>query len=641
MFRNDRKYVGGGVKKHKILTGRLEGNPKGFAFFIDEEGGEDLFIPAAALNSALHGDRVEVEPVVSARRGSGEAKVVRVLERGNPYIVGTYSDCARYGFVKPDNPRICKDIYIPVEYSLGAKDGQKVVCTVKEYPADRKPIGRVDEILGREGDPGVDVLGIIRAYGLKEQFPAQVMKEARSKPQSVSESDTKGRTDFRNETVITIDGDDSKDFDDAVGLKRDGSGFILGVHIADVAHYVIEGTPLDKEAFKRGTSVYLCDRVLPMLPEELSNGICSLNEGEDRLTLSVIMKIDNEGNIVSGKICEGVIRSKHRMTYKEAAAVVDGDAELCGRYADVKDMLADMYKLSRLLLLKRKKRGCIEFDLSESKIIIGDDGKVKDIVRYPVLKSNQMIEEFMLAANETVAEKYAVAKIPFVYRGHEVPSAEKLQTLVTFLSALGITFRGDTNNPKPADFAALLSGVDENLAAVVNRVTLRSMMKASYVPSNMGHFGLAAPYYCHFTSPIRRYPDLAVHRIIKDMMHGGNPKRFTDFASSVSKQGSEREKVAESAERDVDDLKKAEFMSDKIGEIYDGVISGVTEWGVFVELENSVEGLVRTADLPEGDYFYNRDLMRLDSGSRSYRIGDRIRIKVANVEGSKISFALA
>ena len=262
-------------------------------------------------------------------------------------------------------------------------------------------------------------------------------------------------------------------------------------------------------------------------------------------------------------------------------------------------------------------------------------------MRYPVLKSNQMIEEFMLAANETVAEKYAVAKIPFVYRGHEVPSAEKLQTLVTFLSALGITFRGDTNNPKPADFAALLSGVDENLAAVVNRVTLRSMMKASYVPSNMGHFGLAAPYYCHFTSPIRRYPDLAVHRIIKDMMHGGNPKRFTDFASSVSKQGSEREKVAESAERDVDDLKKAEFMSDKIGEIYDGVISGVTEWGVFVELENSVEGLVRTADLPEGDYFYNRDLMRLDSGSRSYRIGDRIRIKVANVEGSKISFALA
>ena len=405
-----------------------------------------------------------------------------------------------------------------------------------------------------------------------------------------------------------------------------------------MTHYVKAGTKLDDEASERATSVYLCDRVLPMLPVELSNGICSLNEGEDRLTLSVIMDIDNVGNIVTSEVCEGVIRSRHRMTYAQAAAVVDGDEAVREQFADVKDMLDEMYKLSQLLLLKRKKRGTIEFDLSESKIVMDENGKVVDVKRYPILKSNGMIEEFMLAANESVAEKFCKMKVPFVYRGHETPSAEKLQTLVNFLSALGITFRGDMNRPKPADFAALLSGVDDSVKAVVNRVTLRSMMKASYVPDNIGHFGLAAEFYCHFTSPIRRYPDLAIHRIIKDILHGGNPKKYTNFVSDVSKHSSEREKLAESAERDVDDLKKAEFMSGKIGEKYDGVISGVTEWGVFVELENSVEGLVRTANLPDGDYVYNRDLMRLDSSENSYRIGDKMRIVVEGVDGSRINF---
>lgn len=628
----------GKIGKEKTLTGTLDGNPKGFAFFVSDLGGDDLFIPASRLNGAMHGDRVEVRLVPSNRRGSGEAEVVSVLSRGFTTVVGKYESSLKFGFVRPDNARISKDIYIPTERSMGAKSGQKVVCEIKDYPAGRSPIGAVCEILGYPDDKDVDVLSIIRSYGLRSQFPADVMKEAREKPQTVSEEEMRGRRDFRGDAVITIDGDDSKDFDDAVSLSKSGANYRLSVHIADVTHYVKAGTKLDDEASERATSVYLCDRVLPMLPVELSNGICSLNEGEDRLTLSVIMDIDNVGNIVTSEVCEGVIRSRHRMTYAQAAAVVDGDEAVREQFADVKDMLDEMYKLSQLLLLKRKKRGTIEFDLSESKIVMDENGKVVDVRRYPILKSNGMIEEFMLAANESVAEKFCKMKVPFVYRGHETPSAEKLQTLVNFLSALGITFRGDMNRPKPADFAALLSGVDDSVKAVVNRVTLRSMMKASYVPDNIGHFGLAAEFYCHFTSPIRRYPDLAIHRIIKDILHGGNPKKYTNFVSDVSKHSSEREKLAESAERDVDDLKKAEFMSGKIGEKYDGVISGVTEWGVFVELENSVEGLVRTANLPDGDYVYNRDLMRLDSSQNSYRIGDKMRIVVEGVDGSRINF---
>ena len=626
-------------RKSERLTGVLEGNPKGFAFFVSDDGGDDLFIPASALGGAMHGDRVEVV-VTSHNRGAGEAKVVSVLERGFTTVVGTYEQSRGFGFVTPDNPRISRDVYIPPEGSMGASSGQKVVCVIDEYPPYKKPIGHIEEVLGRPGDRGVDVLSIIRSYGLREEFPMSVLKEARAVRQKLEPKDYVLRRDFRADKVITIDGDDSKDFDDAVSVEKIIGGWRLYVHIADVADYVREGSKLDKEAYKRGTSVYLCDRVLPMLPNELSNGICSLNEGEDRLTLSVIMDVDNEGGVRTSEICEGVIRSCHRMTYRGVAEILDGNDELCKKYADVLPMIRDMEKLADLLAYRRKKRGVIEFDLFESKIVLDESGKAVDVMRYPIYKSNKMIEEFMLAANEAVAERFARIKAPFVFRTHERPSPEKLETLLSFLSAVGVTFKGDKAAPVPSDFATLLESVPANLKPVINRVTLRSMMKAAYEPENKGHFGLAAKYYCHFTSPIRRYPDLAIHRIIKDYLKSGEScfKKYAVFADEASRQGSAREKVAESAERDVDDLKKAEFMSAHIGEVYDGVISGVTEWGVFVELENSVEGLVRIGSLPDGNYVYNPDLLRLDSGSKSFALGDPLRIRVFEADGSKVTF---
>lgn len=641
--KNVKHIKSGGMKKKSAakLVGTIEGNTKGFAFLVRDDGGDDLFIPASALHGAMHGDRVEAV-ITSHNRGAGEAEVVAVTERGFSGLVGTYEASRSCGFVRPDNPRISRDIYIPVELSMGARTGQKVVCAIDEYPDGKNPVGRIEEIIGSVGEKGVDVLSVIRSYGLKEEFPASVMKEAREFGDRISEKDCEGRRDFRGDLVITIDGDDSKDFDDAVSLEKRKGGYRLYVHIADVAHYVQANSKLDREAFKRGTSVYLCDRVIPMLPEQLSNGICSLNEGEDRLTLSVVMDIDNEGNVTSGDICEGVIRSAHRMTYKKVADILSGDAALRAEYADVVPMLESMEKLADLLTYKRQKRGSIEFDLTESRIVLDENGKAVDVTRYPIYKSNKMIEEFMLAANETVAERFARMKAPFVFRTHEAPSQEKLQALLNFLSAVGVTFRGDVLKPVPADFANLLSSCGEKLSAVVNRVTLRSMMKAAYEPENKGHFGLAAKYYCHFTSPIRRYPDLAIHRIIKDWLKYGESglKKYAQFAVDASKRSSEREKLAESAERDVDDLKKAEFMSDKIGREYDGVISGVTEWGVFVELENSVEGLVRIGSLPDGNYVYNRDLLRLNSGTNSYCLGDKMRVRVASVDGSKITFRL-
>ncbi|MDE6399196.1 MAG: ribonuclease R [Clostridiales bacterium] len=625
------------------LTGKIDASSKGFGFLVRDDGGEDLFIPARDMGTALGGDRV-VCVCTGHNRGAGEARVVEIIERANESVVGTYTRGGGGGFVVADNTRLGSDIYVKNGRSGGAREGEKVVVKIVNYVAGRCPEGEVTEVLGYPDDAGVDILSVIRQNDLHDTFPRGVLDECNAIPDYVPAEKYAGRKDYRDECIITIDGDDSRDFDDAVTVRRtDDGGFRLGVHIADVAEYVRTGTKLNKEAYARGTSVYFPDRVLPMLPEKLSNGICSLNEGEDRLTLSVIMYIDNLGNIVRHKIREGIIRSRARMTYSNVAKILDGDQALRTRYAAIVPMLEDMKVLAALLRNKRTARGNIEFDIPECKVVLDENGRTVDVVKYAQLVSHKIIEEFMLACNETVAERFVKEKAPFVFRAHAVPPAEKVQAFIGFISALGLSYRGNVNEPQSVDFARFLASLDASVSGVVNRVALRSMSKATYEPKNIGHFGLAAPYYCHFTSPIRRYPDLMIHRIIKDFLHNGDKafKKYALAVDEISKHCSEREKLAESAERKVDDIKKAEFMQSKIGEEYDGIISGVTEWGIFVELPNTVEGLIRTENLPGEGYAFNADLFRLDSPLHTFKLGDALHIKVSGVSGDRVSFLLA
>lgn len=644
---NARKNGGGNrsIKPYKAedaLKGRIDGSGKGYGFFVPENGGDDLFIPPQDMNGALNSDIV-LAVFTGQKRGAGEARVVEILERGNKTVVGTFSkNPSGSGFVSPDNIRLGTDIHVSANNLNGAKNGNKVVVKLISYEVGKSPEGNILEVLGNEGDSDVNILSIIRSYNLYEEFPKSVIGEAKNVPDSVANDKINGRKDFRGEIIVTIDGDDSKDFDDAVTVTKSGSGYKLGVHIADVSEYVLVGTKLDKEAFKRGTSVYFVDRVFPMLPVQLSNGICSLNEGEDRLTLSVLMETDANGNVIKHKITEGVINSKARLTYSKVAKILDGDVELCAQYAEFVPMLRDMRELTEKLNKLRTARGNIEFNLPESQIELGENGKIKNISFKPRLISHKIIEEFMLAANETVAEHFESLKCPFVYRAHAEPPYEKVETLVGFLAALGIPFGGNMNAPVPKDFAKLLASVDENVAGIINRVTLRSMTKASYEPVNKGHFGLAAPYYCHFTSPIRRYPDLMIHRIIKDYLSNGEKafKKYENVVGDVSKQSSERERLAEQAERKVDDLFKAEFMADKVGNRYTGIISGVTEWNLYVELPNSVEGAVRVETLPGNGFIYNAQLMRLYNAQYQYKLGDEINIVVDRVDGDRVLFLL-
>ncbi len=624
------------------LVGTLSCTSKGYGFVIVKDREKEVFVAATEMNGAMHGDVVEIG-VISNIKGGGEGRVLNIVERADPRIVGTFTSCAGYGYVRPDDARIAWDIYIAQNATLKAQDGEKVVVEMFSRPADGRAEGKVIEILGMPSDKGVDILSVIRSYNLYETFPKGVQKEAAEAPSAVSADEKRGRKDFTDELIITIDGDDSRDFDDAVSLSVNGDLYTLGVHIADVSHYVKAGSKLDKEALKRGTSVYFPDRVLPMLPTELSNGICSLNEGVDRLTLSVIMDIDERGKVVKSVIKEGVIRSKHRMTYKNVAAVLDGDEKLCEKYADVVPMLKEMKVLSQILSNKRKRRGAIEFEIPESEIVLDENGVAIDVKKRQSLVSHKIIEEFMLAANETIAEYMFDRKAPFVYRAHEVPPPEKIEALEDFLSGLGIDFSRDEKAPKSSDFAALLEDLDERIAPVVNRVTLRSMTKASYEAVNKGHFGLAAAFYCHFTSPIRRYPDLAIHRIIKDFLKNGNKafSKYENIVADIAAQSSERERLSEKAERDVDDMKKAEFMRDKVGKKFKGIISGVTEWGFFVELDNSVEGLVRVEKLKGDNYVYNPRLMSLSNGASFYRIGDPVNVVLESVNESRINFDLS
>ena len=607
-----------------LVTGTVQGSGRGFGFLL-REGGPDLFLPPRALHGALHGDTV-LARVVGGERGD-EAAVYSVVRRGMRRVAGTYYRDGRGGVVEPDERRLGGEIR--VRGGVRAASGEKVLVRIDAWPDGRSPEGTVEEVLGRSGDLAAEEEAILRAHGLREEFPPAALREAEkaaAEPVSV-----RSRRDFRGECVITIDGDHSRDFDDAVTLTREGGVYRLGVHIADVSHYVKRGGEADKEAYARGTSVYFPDRVLPMLPECLSNGACSLNEGEDRYTLSCVMAVDGKGRVTDRTIVRGVIRSSARMTYGDVNAILAGDEALRKRYAPLVPMLEQMRDLAADLRGKRDARGGVDLDLPEAEISVqGDAIEVRARERGV---SERIIEEFMILANETVAEFVAGFELPFMYRVHEKPSEEKASAFLEYLKGMGVQARFRPENVRPRDYAAVLDSLEGSpLRAVVNGVMLRSMSKAKYSAENGGHFGLASACYCHFTSPIRRYPDLIVHRVLGCILDGEAERAQKSFASFVQNAAvacSECERRADEAERDVDELYKVWSMRGHVGERFEGVVSGVTSFGLFVELENTVEGRVRVESLPEDEYTYVEERALLQGKRRAYRLGERMEIVVA------------
>lgn len=642
------------IAEKKILTGVYSSTTHGFGFVTCEGDTEDYFISESNSRDAMHGDTVSIEIIKQAREGRRkEAKVIDVLVHAVNHLVGTFDKSKNgFGFVIPDNKKFSEDIFVPVEKSMGAVSGHKVVCELTSYGSrDKKPEGKIIEILGHVNDPGVDILSVIKEYDLPVDFPEVVMNRLKNVPDSVSEADMNMRRDLRDLCMVTIDSEESKDLDDAVSLEYDGQFYYLGVHIADVANYVQENSAIDREAKKRGTSVYLCDRVLPMLPHKLSNGICSLNEREERLALSCLMKIDPSGNIVDHEIVESVICTNARMTYTKVNAIIeDHDEAVCAEYEELVPMFLNMKTLADILRNKRKKRGSIDFDIPESKIIIDENGKVSDIKPYDRNSATKLIEDFMLAANETVAEHFYFMEVPFVYRVHETPESEKIKKLTTFISNFGYGLKAKGDEIHPKELQKLLQKVDGTKEeALISRLTLRSMQRAKYSTVCDGHFGLACQYYCHFTSPIRRYPDLQIHRIIKDSIHGRlNEDKINHYESildEVSKNSSSRERLADDAEREVDKLKKCQYMEGKIGQVFKGVISGITNWGIYVELDNTCEGLVHISKI-NGDYFYyNEGTYELvgEATGIKYVLGQEVDIIVNGVDmlSRTIDFLLA
>lgn len=625
----------------RLLTGTFIGNAKGFGFVEIEGREEDLYVPEAMVNNAFHLDRVQVELLPGKRGKRQEAVVRKVLEHGARQIVGTYEQSASFGFVIPDDGKIGTDIFVPKERSKGAVDGHKVVVELISYGDERhKPEGKIVEILGHINDPGVDILSIIRGYDLPEAFGEKVMNQAERIPDTVSEADRAGRTDLRDVQMVTIDGEDAKDLDDAVSLSKEGEWYHLGVHIADVSNYVQENSALDWEALERGTSVYLVDRVIPMLPHRLSNGICSLNQGVDRLALSCLMTIDTKGNVTDYQIVESVIRVDRRMSYTSVRKILeDHDEQECREYEALVPMFEQMAELAAVLRQKRHKRGSIDFDFPETKILLDPEGHPVDIRPYERNVATKIIEDFMLIANETVAQHFFWLEIPFVYRTHDNPDPEKIMKLSTFLHNFGYYIKTSREEIHPKEIQKLLDkmeGTPEE--ALISRLTLRSMKQAKYTVECSGHFGLACQYYCHFTSPIRRYPDLQIHRIIKEQLRGRlsekRQEHYQEKLPAVAERSSKMERRADEAERETEKLKKAEYMEGHIGEIFEGVISGITSWGVYVELPNTVEGMIHVSKLP-GDYFYYDEnayeMVGQDTG-RKYRLGESLKVCVDGVE---------
>lgn len=625
------------LKQHGVYCG----TSRGFGFVSIEGWDEDVFIGSSDTRGAMDGDEVDLlitHPSSGGRHAQG--RILKITKHAVTTLTGVYSKYRNAGFVKPDNARIGTDIHIASGMSMKARGGQRVVVEIISYGTRYSdPEGRVTEVIGFADDPTNDVMTCVRSLDLPFEYPAEVRQTLRTVPREVSRRELAGRFDLRDELVITIDGDDTKDFDDAVSIRRTESGYTLGVHIADVSHYVKENSPLDREALRRGTSVYFPGKVIPMLPKELSNGICSLNEGTDRLTLSCIMEVDSKGRVTSHRIAPSVIRVRHRMTYNKVSAILDGDAQARAEYPDLLEMCDQMNELSDILSEERERRGSIDFDLPECEIILGPDQAPVDIHPYDRNKASLIIENFMLLANATVAEDSYWQEIPFLYRCHDDPDTERIQQLTQIISNYGYHIGPHRDSIHPKEFQKLLQkiqGAPEE--RMISRLTLRSMQRAVYAPENRGHFGLALKYYCHFTSPIRRYPDLIIHRIIHENLEGSlTPERIAHYNSiltSVATQANITEKRADDAERQVDDAKKAEYMSRFIGQSFEGVISGITGWGIFVELENTCEGLIRLEKLTDDYYIYDEksQMLRGEHTGKTYRLGDRLGIIVENVD---------
>ena len=636
------KYIkGDGQAKQQV--GTFISNSRGFGFVEVEGQEEDLFIPEEYTGGAFHLDTVQVELLKDQRGKRKEARVTAILMHGIEQVVGTYDKGKSFGFVIPDNEKLNTDIFIPVERSKGAVTGHKVVAQITDYgDAKHKPEGKIIEILGHVNDPGVDILSIVKGFDLPTEFPERVLNQAERVAKEVSEADRDGRKDLRELMTVTIDGEDAKDLDDAISLSYEDGKYYLGVHIADVSNYVQENSALDREALERGTSVYLVDRVIPMLPHVLSNGMCSLNMGEDRLALSCLMTIDQKGNVIDHEIVESVIHVDERMNYTDVNKILEEhDPALCKRYEAQVPMFHCMKELADILREKRKSRGSIDFDFPESKIELDKEGNPISIKPYERRIANKIIEDFMLLANETVAQHFYWMEIPFVYRTHETPDPEKIMKLGTFIRNFGYNIKVKTgdNEIHPKEIQKLLGKIEGTPEeALLSRLTLRSMKRASYQTECMGHFGLACPYYCHFTSPIRRYPDLQIHRIIKEQLRGRmDGKRilhYEEILPEVAKHSSQMERRADEAERETEKLKKAQYMVSRIGEKFEGVISGVTAWGIYVELPNTVEGMVHVSRMA-GDYYYYDEqayeMIGRDTG-RTFRLGQKVDVIVDDVD---------
>ena len=635
-------------EKMGLVAGRFQLTSKGFGFVIPDNKGDrpDVFIPPRALNGAMNNDRVLARIDNDTHGKKPEGEILRIIVHANNKVVGVFHQSGEFAFVTPDDKRIGQDVYVMKRHFNNAKDGQKVVVEITEWPQNnRKAEGKVTEVLGNLGDVGLEILSIIKQNDLPLTFPEEVLDASYKVPKTIKKSELNGRRDLRDRSVVTVDGEDAKDLDDAVYVEKLNSNeYLLGVYIADVSYYVTENSVLDREARARGTSVYLVDRVLPMLPERLSNGICSLNAGEDRLSMACEMHINGEGKVLNYEIFPAVINVRHRLSYNIVRAMLAGDAELCAKYKDVLPMVGKMDELREILHKKRAKRGAVDFDLPEQKVILDEKLHPIEIVQRIHGNAESIIEEFMLAANETVAQHMFNQHWPFIYRVHDIPAEEKMQDFAKLLANFNIKFKvHEETKPKDIQQAVeAIAGTPEE--RLITTVALRSMKQAVYQTENIGHFGLAAKYYTHFTSPIRRYPDLIVHRLLHRWLQApklpaNEVEPLGDKLDMIAEHSSIRERAAADAERATVELKKCEYMADHIGEEFDGTISGVTAFGMFVELENGVEGLVHISSLMDDyyDYYEERYALVGTHSGNVYRLGDKVRIEVLQVNISDVS----